>query len=299
MVEKKESSESVSPVEIIWGPRRKSFSGQKAYSVLMPSEKLKGDSGSMTSPSPQKIPLPSLPPAAAPSTNLNVPLKKTFFLLLALSLMILGILFFLGGFFFHRWISSTGKDHSLSHQTVKNSLEKKIFSNSEDLQKVLAGTLSTVPALLGKKGDAYKELAPIISEVLKKNLGKEMNPKDLAPLISEALKKNLGKNGTKEDISKGTSSATLLDASDVTYGVQLGTFVTEENALDLIKKLEEKKIAAHIKVEKDKTGEKLFSVLTKDEFLTYDAAESSAQSLFKQESISAFAVAIEPVTAEK
>ena len=90
-----------------------------------------------------------------------------------------------------------------------------------------------------------------------------------------------------------------MDASDVTYGVQLGTFVTEENALDLIKKLEEKKIAAHIKVEKDKTGEKLFSVLTKNEFSTYDAAESSAQSLFKQESISAFAVAIEPVAAEK
>jgi hypothetical protein len=298
MVEKTESSENVSPVEIIWGlGRRKSFSDQKSYSLLMPSEKLKSDSASMTSSSPQKIPLPSLPAAAASAPNLNVPLKKTFFLLLTLSLMILGLLFFLGGFFFHRWISSTGKDHGLSHQTVKNSLEKKIFSNSEDLQKVLAGTLSTVPALLGKKGDAYKELAPIISEVLKKNLGKEINPKDLAPLVSEVLKKNLEKKGTKEEISKETSET--LDASDVTYGVQLGTFVTEENALDLIKKLEEKKIAAHIKVEKDKTGEKLFSVLTKNEFSTYDAAESSAQSLFKQESISAFAVAIEPVAAEK
>lgn len=92
------------------------------------------------------------------------------------------------------------------------------------------------------------------------------------------------------------SSSQVSPESEMRYAIQLGAFVTRENATDLVDKLKARQIASSIHEEQDASGAPLFCVRTTNEFATYKAAESAAGSLFHQEAISAFVVPIASAT---
>lgn len=80
------------------------------------------------------------------------------------------------------------------------------------------------------------------------------------------------------------------DAQNQNYGVELGVFFAQENAVDLMDKLNVRQIQTVVKPQKNRAGVTVFSVQSADEFPSQRAAEVAARVLSSQNHLSAVAI---------
>jgi cell division septation protein DedD len=80
------------------------------------------------------------------------------------------------------------------------------------------------------------------------------------------------------------------DAQNQKYGVELGVFFAQENAVDLMDKLNVRQIQTVVKPQKNRAGVTVFSVQSADEFPSQRAAEVAARILSSQNHLSAVAI---------
>ena len=153
-------------------------------------------------------------PAGAPPTS------KAGFFPLVFGLMLLGVCFFLSGFFLGMWLKSPAPSSpsGSKRSTAKTTIDKR---TGAPVEKASAATPSNAPhaSPSAKKGSATSAKGP-----------------------------SKGKEGSKSEAHKSR------------YTIQLGAFVTRANAADLVDNLKDMNIFANISEQRDPSGTPLFCV---------------------------------------
>ena len=248
------------PVQVIWG--------QKICRELVEPPLASTYSKGFPMPAPLPYISPHVPPAnvanappATPPKSSDAaapePIKKMTLLWLLLGLATLSGTFFGAGVAFNRW-------QEISHHVDGTGLSDRIH---------LAGA----PPI----GSPKKAKAQVASAIKSVSQGKA---KPLPPQSPESSSSSAASKSASHSEAAPTGTTTE------TYSVELGVFVAQENAADLVEKLSLRQIKAIVEPQKISSGATVFSVRSIDEFPSQRAAEVAARILSSQNHLSAVAI---------